>query len=121
LRLANMLGMIPEGKWNYLWVTDFPLLEYNLEAKRLAAVHHPFTAPRDEDIELLSTEPEKVRAQAYDVVLNGTELGGGSIRIHRPDIQAKMFAALGIDEAQMRHQFGFLLDALSYGAPPHGG
>ncbi|MEW6268941.1 MAG: aspartate--tRNA ligase [Thermodesulfobacteriota bacterium] len=121
LRLANILGMVPEGQWHYLWVTDFPLLEYNLEAKRLAAVHHPFTAPRDEDLELLATEPAKVRAQAYDVVLNGTELGGGSIRIHRPDVQAKLFAALGIDEAQMRHQFGFLLDALSYGAPPHGG
>jgi len=121
LRLAHILGRIPEGQWNYLWVTDFPLVEYNLEAKRLAAVHHPFTAPKDEDLELLATEPERVRAQAYDVVLNGTELGGGSIRIHRPDVQTKLFSALGIDEAQMRHQFGFLLDALSFGAPPHGG
>jgi aspartyl-tRNA synthetase len=121
LRLAHMLGRIPEGVWNYLWVTDFPLLEYNLEAKRMSAVHHPFTAPRDEDLELLATEPERVRAQAYDVVLNGTELGGGSIRIHRPDVQSKLFEALGIDEVQQRHQFGFLLDALSYGAPPHGG
>jgi len=121
LRLGHMLGHIPEGVWNYLWVTDFPLLEYNLEAKRLSAVHHPFTAPMDEDLELLATQPEKVRAKAYDVVLNGTELGGGSIRIHRPDIQSKLFEALGIDEVQQRHQFGFLLDALSYGAPPHGG
>jgi aspartyl-tRNA synthetase len=121
LRLAHILGRIPEGKWNYLWVTDFPLVEYNLEAKRLAAVHHPFTAPKDEDLELLESEPERVRAKAYDVVLNGTELGGGSIRIHRPDVQARLFAALGIEEAQMRHQFGFLLDALSFGAPPHGG
>jgi aspartyl-tRNA synthetase len=116
-----MLKRIPEGQWNYLWVTDFPLLEYNLEAKRLSAVHHPFTAPKDEDLERLGTEPESVKAQAYDVVLNGTELGGGSIRIHRPDVQAKLFEALGIDETQQRQQFGFLLDALSFGAPPHGG
>jgi aspartyl-tRNA synthetase len=121
LRLGQMLSLIPEGVWNYLWVTDFPLLEYSTELKRLVAVHHPFTAPRDEDLELLETEPEKVCARAYDVVLNGTELGGGSIRIHRPDVQARVFGALGIDEAAMRSQFGFLLDALSYGAPPHGG
>jgi aspartyl-tRNA synthetase len=121
LRLGQMLKRIPEGQWNYLWVTDFPLLEYNLEAKRLSAVHHPFTAPKDEDLELLATDPERVRAQAYDVVLNGTELGGGSIRIHRPDVQSKLFEALGIDETQQRQQFGFLLDALSFGAPPHGG
>ena len=121
LRLGHMLKRIPEGVWNYLWVTDFPLLEYNLEAKRMSAVHHPFTAPKDEDLELLTTDPERVRAQAYDVVLNGTELGGGSIRIHRPDVQSKLFEALGIDETQQRQQFGFLLDALSFGAPPHGG
>jgi aspartyl-tRNA synthetase len=121
LRLGHMLKRIPEGVWNYLWVTDFPLLEYNLEAKRMSAVHHPFTAPKDEDLERLATEPESVKAQAYDVVLNGTELGGGSIRIHRPDVQSKLFEALGIDEAQQRQQFGFLLDALSFGAPPHGG
>ena len=121
LRLGHMLKRIPEGQWNYLWVTDFPLLEYNLEAKRMSAVHHPFTAPKDEDLERLATEPESVKAQAYDVVLNGTELGGGSIRIHRPDVQAKLFEALGIDEVQQRQQFGFLLDALSFGAPPHGG
>jgi aspartyl-tRNA synthetase len=121
LRLADLLKRIPEDQWSYLWVTDFPLLEYSAEAKRLVAVHHPFTAPRDADLELLETEPERVLAQAYDVVLNGTELGGGSIRIHRPDLQSKVFAALGVSEVQQREQFGFLVDALSYGAPPHGG
>lgn len=121
LRLGGMLGLIPEDQWNYLWVTDFPLLEYNPDAKRLVSVHHPFTAPRDRDLDLLESDPEKVLANAYDVVLNGTELGGGSIRIHRPDIQSRVFGALGIGEGEMREQFGFLLDALSYGAPPHGG
>jgi aspartyl-tRNA synthetase len=121
LRLADLLGRVPEGKWNYLWVTDFPLLEYSAEAKRLVAVHHPFTAPRDGDVELLERAPERVLAQAYDVVLNGTELGGGSIRIHRPELQSRVFQALGVSEVQQREQFGFLVDALSYGAPPHGG
>jgi len=121
LRLADMLGLIPQGQWNYLWVTDFPLLEYSTEAKRLVSVHHPFTSPREQDLRLLDSEPEKVLADAYDVVLNGTELGGGSIRIHRPDVQARVFSALSIDESEMREQFGFLLDALSFGAPPHGG
>ena len=121
LRLAQMLGKIPEGRWNYLWVTEFPLLEENAEAKRLVAVHHPFTAPFEEDLDKLESAPESVRALAYDVVLNGTELGGGSIRIHRPEVQARVFRALGIDPEQQREQFGFLLDALSFGAPPHGG
>jgi len=121
LRLANILGKIPENQWNYLWVTDFPLFEENVEAKRLVSVHHPFTAPSDEDLDKLESDPESVRALAYDVVLNGTELGGGSIRIHRPEVQARVFRALGIDADQQREQFGFLLDALSYGAPPHGG
>jgi len=121
LRLAHMLGKIPEGRWNYLWVTEFPLLEENAEAKRLVAVHHPFTSPVEEDLDKLESDPESVRALAYDVVLNGTELGGGSIRIHRPEVQARVFRALGIDPEQQREQFGFLLDALSYGAPPHGG
>jgi aspartyl-tRNA synthetase len=121
LRLAHMLGKIPEGRWNYLWVTEFPLLEENAEAKRLVAVHHPFTSPVEEDLDRLESDPESVRALAYDVVLNGTELGGGSIRIHRPEVQARVFRALGIDPEQQREQFGFLLDALSYGAPPHGG
>lgn len=121
LRLADMLDLVPENQWNYLWVTDFPLLEYSAEAKRFVSVHHPFTCPREEDLDLLESDPGKVLANAYDVVLNGTELGGGSIRIHRPDIQSRVFSALGIEEGEMREQFGFLLDALSYGAPPHGG
>ncbi|HZR83148.1 MAG TPA: aspartate--tRNA ligase [Candidatus Binatia bacterium] len=121
LRLAQMLGKVPEGAWNYLWVTDFPLLEVSAETKRLVAVHHPFTSPFEEDLDKLRSDPENVRALAYDVVLNGTELGGGSIRIHRPDVQARVFEALGISETQQREQFGFLLDALSFGAPPHGG
>jgi aspartyl-tRNA synthetase len=121
LRVGTMLGKIPAGKWNYLWVTDFPLLEVSAETKALTSVHHPFTAPREEDLVKLATDPESVIARAYDVVLNGTELGGGSIRIHRPEIQAKVFEALGIDEVKQREQFGFLLDALSFGAPPHGG
>lgn len=121
LRLAGMLGLIPENQWNYLWVTDFPLLEYSAEHKRYVSVHHPFTSPRESDLDLLESEPGKVLANAYDVVLNGTELGGGSIRIHRPDVQSRVFSALGIDEGEMREQFGFLLDALSFGAPPHGG
>jgi aspartyl-tRNA synthetase len=121
LRLGHMLGKVPEGRWSYLWVTDFPLLETSSETKRLVAVHHPFTAPFDEDLEMLRSDPEGVRALAYDVVLNGTELGGGSIRNHRPDVQAKVFEALGIGEVEQRQQFGFLLDALAYGAPPHGG
>lgn len=121
LRLAEILNLVPENQWNYLWVTDFPLLEYSPEAKRYVSVHHPFTAPRDEDLDLLESDPGKVLANAYDVVLNGTELGGGSIRIHRPDVQSRVFAALGIEETEMREQFGFLLDALSFGAPPHGG
>jgi aspartyl-tRNA synthetase len=121
LRLAQILGKVPEGQWNYLWVTDFPLLEISSETKRLTSVHHPFTAPVEADMERLASDPENVRALAYDVVLNGTELGGGSIRIHRPDVQARVLEALGIGEVEQREQFGFLLEALSYGAPPHGG
>jgi len=119
--LAMRLDRIPEGQWNYLWVTDFPLLEYNEDEKRYVSVHHPFTAPHEADLEKLESDPGAVRSRAYDVVLNGTELGGGSIRIHRPDIQQRVFAALGIEEETQRSQFGFLLDALGYGAPPHGG
>lgn len=121
LRLAALLDRIPEGRWNYLWVTDFPLFEYSAEEKRLVSVHHPFTAPCEEDLAKLESDPESVRSLAYDVVLNGTELGGGSIRIHRPEIQARVFQVLGIDAQRQREQFGFLVDALGYGAPPHGG
>ncbi len=105
----------------FVWVTEFPLLERAPEGNRLAAVHHPFTAPMDEDLPLLEQEPLKVRAKAYDLVLNGVELGGGSIRIHRPDLQSRLFSVLGISPAVARERFGFLLDAFQYGAPPHGG
>ncbi len=119
--LAERLGMIPQGKNSLLWVTDFPLFEYSEEEKRAVAIHHPFTAPRDEDLEHLESDPLSVRSRAYDVVWNGTELGGGSIRIHRMDVQQRVFEQLGIGEEEARSKFGFLLDALSYGAPPHGG
>jgi len=121
LHLGNLLKLIPDDHFSFLWVTDFPLLEYSPEDKRYVAVHHPFTAPAAEDLDRLESDPGAARAQAYDVVLNGTELGGGSIRIHRPDVQARVFALLGISETEARNKFGFLLDALAYGAPPHGG
>ena len=121
LHLGASLGLIPEQDFSFLWVTDFPLLEYDTEAGRYTAMHHPFTSPHDADIPLLESAPGQVRAFAYDLVLNGVELGGGSIRIHRQDIQQKVFALLGIDEAEAQQKFGFLLEALSYGAPPHGG
>jgi aspartyl-tRNA synthetase len=105
----------------FVWITEFPLLEHNAEAGRMVARHHPFTSPLVEDFELLATDPLAVRAQAYDLVLNGVELGGGSIRIHQSDIQAQVFAALGIDEEEANEKFGFLLRALRFGAPPHGG
>lgn len=121
LKLAKQLKLIDESKYNFLWVVDWPLLEYDDEAKRYTAAHHPFTSPVEADIEKLTEHPEKVRANAYDMVLNGYELGGGSVRIHQKEIQDKMFAALGFSEETARDQFGFLLDALEYGAPPHGG
>ncbi|NWK85575.1 aspartate--tRNA ligase [Staphylococcus sp. GSSP0090] len=121
LKLARELDLIDESKLNFLWVTDWPLLEYDEDLKRYTAAHHPFTAPKQEDIEKLDSEPENVQANAYDVVLNGYELGGGSIRIHNGDLQAKMFEVLGFTEEQAQEQFGFLLDAFKYGAPPHGG
>jgi len=121
LKLADQLGMIPANRHAFVWVTDFPLVEYSEEDRRYTAVHHPFTSPREEDLDRLESEPLRVRALAYDVVLNGTELGGGSVRIHRPDIQSRVFAVLGVSETEARNKFGFLLDALAYGAPPHGG
>ncbi|MEK8023956.1 MAG: aspartate--tRNA ligase [Candidatus Hydrogenedentota bacterium] len=107
--------------YNLLWVTDFPLFEYDAEAKRWVAIHHPFTSPKPADLAILETDTGKVTARAYDCVLNGTEIGGGSIRIHRPDVQSRVFKLLGIDEESAREKFGFLLDALDFGAPPHGG
>ena len=120
-REAGLNEESADGPWKFLWVTDFPLLEYDEEAGRFFAMHHPFTSPRAEDMEMLGTDPGTVRAQAYDIVLNGSEIGGGSIRIHRPDVQQQMFDALGIDEEEAQARFGFLLDAFKYGAPPHGG
>ena len=123
IRLANDLNLINQDKkeFNFLWVTNFPLLEYNPEEKRYESVHHPFTAPVDEDIELLETNPLKVRSKAYDLVLNGNEIGGGSIRIHNTDLQKIIFKLLGINNQKAEQKFGFLLQALKYGAPPHGG
>ncbi len=119
---ADRFGLRPAGKqWRALWVTDFPLLEWDAEEARFVAVHHPFTAPRPEDVHLLETEPARVRALAYDLVLNGTELGGGSIRNHDQDVQARLFSALQLTAEEAQDKFGFLLEALSYGAPPHGG
>ncbi len=121
LELAKRLGLIQEDMLQFLWVTEFPLLEYDEEQKRHVAIHHPFTAPMDEDMHLLATEPVKVRSKAYDMVLNGTELGGGSIRIHRRGVQEQMFSLLGLSEEEAVAKFGFLLEAFEFGTPPHGG
>ncbi len=121
LDLAKRLNLVDEADDNFLWITDFPLLEYDAESKRYQACHHPFTAPYDEDIALLDKQPERVRAKAYDLVLNGSEIGWGSIRIHQRDVQMKMFHALGISPEEAQQKFGFLLEAFEYGAPPHGG
>ena len=121
LKLAEKLKLIKEDKFNFLWVVDFPLLEYDEDQQRHVAVHHPFTSPKDEHIDLLDKDPVKAKAKAYDITLNGVELGGGSIRIHRRDIQQKIFKILGISDEEAQVKFGFLLDAFRYGAPPHGG
>jgi len=119
--IARKLNILDSKEFKFLWVTEFPLLEYDEEEKRWVAKHHPFTSPMDEDLDLLDTDPGKVRAKAYDIVLNGTELGGGSIRIHMQDLQYKMFELLGFSEEETRAKFGYLLDAFRYGVPPHGG
>lgn len=121
VKLAHDLGMIEAGQWKWLWVVDFPLVEWAEDRRRWDSLHHPFTAPHPEDVDKLDSEPGEVRSLAYDLVLNGSELGGGSIRIHQPQMQQKVFGLLGIDEAAAQEKFGFLLDALKYGAPPHGG
>jgi len=121
LHLGQKYDLIPKDRFEILWVKNFPLLEWNPDLKRYQSLHHPFTSPRVEDLELLDTDPGRVRARAYDLVLNGTEVGGGSIRIHSRDIQNKIFRTLSIDEKEAENKFGFLLKALSYGAPPHGG
>ena len=121
LELARRLELTKADDYNFLWITEFPMLEWSEEENRFVAEHHPFTSPMDEDIPLLETDPGAVRAKAYDMVLNGVELGGGSIRIHRNDIQKKMFNLLGFTDEQAQERFGFLLDAFQYGVPPHGG
>ena len=121
LKLAHDLNLIPEGELAFLWVVDFPLLERDEETGGYTYMHHPFTRPRDEDLPLLAAEPEKVRAWAYDLVLNGFEIGGGSLRIYKLETQLVMFRALGFSDDEARARFGFFLDALAYGAPPHGG
>jgi aspartyl-tRNA synthetase len=121
LLMGRRLKLIDESKLNFLWVTDFPLVEWNADEKRYDAMHHPFTAPKDEDLEFMTTDPLKIKAKAYDIVLNGSEIGGGSIRIHRSEVQSRMFDLLNIAEDEARKKFGFLLEALEYGAPPHGG
>ena len=120
LKLGDDLKFKQEA-WKMLWVVDFPMFDYDADAKRWVALHHPFTSPKTEDLERVDLDPANVKARAYDMVLNGSEIGGGSIRIHRVDVQEKVFAALGIGPEEARAKFGFLLDALRYGAPPHGG
>ena len=120
IKLGHDRNLI-EGEWRPLWVVDFPMFEYDADAKRWVAVHHPFTAPKADELPLLASDPGKMHARAYDLVLNGSEIGGGSVRIHSSDVQQKVFATLGIGETEARQKFGFLLDALKFGAPPHGG
>jgi aspartyl-tRNA synthetase len=121
LRLGEKLGLIPRGAYAPAWVVDFPLVEYDSKEKRYVSLHHPFTAPVDEDIPLLTTDPVNVRSKAYDLVLNGTEVGGGSIRIHQAALQQEVFKLLGIGPDEAEARFGFFLEALRFGAPPHGG
>jgi aspartyl-tRNA synthetase len=120
-RLAEELKLIPEGEWNLLWVVDFPMFEWDEEEQRYFSLHHPFTAPRDEDVHMLETDPGKVLAKAYDLTLNGLEMAGGSIRIHQREVQSQVFRLLGIGEQEAQEKFQFLMDALRFGAPPHGG
>ena len=121
LELARQLDLLDKNEYRFLWVTEFPQFEYSEEEQRYVAMHHPFTMPMEEDLNLLETEPGKVRARAYDIVLNGTEIGGGSIRIHQDDIQERMFEALGFTRESAYEQFGFLMNAFKYGVPPHAG
>ena len=121
INLAKIKKLIKEHDYKFTWIVDFPLFEFNSDMNRNDSLHHPFTAPRDEDLPILSERPLEVKARAYDLVLNGVELGGGSIRIHNPEVQKKIFSLLNIDEENAREKFGFLLDGLKYGAPPHGG
>jgi aspartyl-tRNA synthetase len=121
LEMGRELSLINEKAFRFLWVTDFPLFEHDDAARRWVSLHHPFTAPMDEDAHLLESDPGKVRAKAYDIVLNGSEVGGGSIRIHDSAMQAKIFQLLSLTDEEAKERFGFFLEALQYGTPPHGG
>jgi aspartyl-tRNA synthetase len=121
LTLAERLNLVPKNRWEFLWLTGFPLFEWSTSEKRWAAAQHPFTGIREEDVDKLESAPQDVRSKGYDLVLNGSELGSGSIRIHSQELQARVFALLGLNEEQRRRRFGFFLDALTYGTPPHGG
>jgi aspartyl-tRNA synthetase len=121
LHLGEKLGLLPDSEYALVWVVDFPLMEYDPAEKRYMALHHPFTAPLDEDLPVLDTEPVKARSRAYDLALNGVEIGGGSIRIHQVELQKKILGLMGIGPEEAEAKFGFFLEALSFGAPPHGG
>ena len=121
LAVAREYDLIDETAWEFVWITEFPLVEWDEDRQRWTSTHHPFTSPDPRDLGHLESDPGAVRARAYDLVLNGVELGGGSIRIHQSELQERVFALLGIDAEEARERFGFLLEALSYGAPPHGG
>ncbi|MBQ9232793.1 MAG: aspartate--tRNA ligase, partial [Lachnospiraceae bacterium] len=121
VELANQLGLLDKNEYRFVWITEFPLLEWNEDLGRYQAMHHPFTMPMEEDLEYIESDPGRVRAKAYDIVLNGNEIGGGSVRIHQNDIQEKMFKALGFTMEKAYEQFGFLLNAFKYGVPPHAG
>ena len=121
IEIAKNLGLLKKDDYKFLWVTEFPLLEWSEDEERFVAMHHPFTMMMEEDLDKLDSDPGAVRAKAYDIVLNGVELGGGSVRIHQSDIQSKMFDMLGFTKEQAQQQFGFLLNAFKYGVPPHAG
>ena len=115
------MGLVDKNEFRFVWITEFPLLEWSDEENRFTAMHHPFTMPMEEDLQYIDSDPGRVRAKAYDIVLNGNEIGGGSVRIHQNDVQEKMFECLGFTKAQAHERFGFLLDAFKYGVPPHAG
>jgi aspartyl-tRNA synthetase len=121
LELGRELKLVEEGAFRFVWIVDFPLLQHEPKEGRLVSLHHPFTAPREEDLHLLETDPEAARAQAYDIVLNGYEAGGGSLRIHDSALQARIFRLLSLSDEEAKERFGFFLEALQYGTPPHGG
>ena len=121
LEMGRRRGLIDPDALRFLWVVDFPMFEYSAEEKRYKAMHHPFTAPRDEDVPFLKSDPGRVKANAYDMVLNGVEIGGGSLRIYQGDLQEKVFEAIGLTQEEARQKFGFMMNAFEYGTPPHGG